>query len=78
MLRSTKDDQGSYDCTVTDHAGNQQTKTEFVQIQDKAESFLRVTYDGYQTLDRTIGSGDTSDIQWVVHIDSHPQPTVEW
>ena len=51
---STKDDQGVYECRVRDHSGNQQTKSEFVRILDEEESYLRIYYMGFQTIDRYV------------------------
>ena len=51
---STKDDQGVYKCRVRDHSGNQQTKSEFVRILDEEESYLRIYYMGFQTIDRCV------------------------
>ncbi len=76
--RSTKEDQGIYECTVEDHARNRQSKSEFIRIMEEAESYLRIYFEGYQTMDYTIGQDDGKKIQWVVQIQAHPQPTVEW
>lgn len=74
-----QEDQGSYSCTVTDHAGNVQTKTKFVHIQARDEPRLQVWMEGFQTYDVTIGKDDNQNIQWVVHFNSHPQPSaIEW
>ena len=32
ILKSTKDDQGLYECTIVDHSGNTKTKTEFIRV----------------------------------------------
>ena len=77
VLKSTRDDQGSYTCTVTDHSNNKQKKHQFVQILEADQPRLIIYYDGFQTIDCTIGECK-KDIQWVVNIESHPQPTVEW
>ena len=75
--RSTKEDQGVYECRVRDHSGNTQSKTEFVRILEEEESYLRIYYEGWQTIER--GPEDNNEpVQWVVQIESHPQPTVEW
>lgn len=75
--RATREDQGTYECTVQDHSNNNQTKSEFVRILEQEEAYVRIYYDGYQALDKTMGM-DNPDVQWVVQIEAHPQPTVEW
>ena len=74
--KATKDDQGTYSCTVVDHSYNTQTKSEFIRILEEQESYLRIWLDGYQNVDKTIG--DTGNVQWVVQIAAHPEPVVEW
>ena len=75
--RSTKEDQGAYECKVKDHSGHTQSKTEFVRILEEEESYLRLYYEGFQTIE--LGPEDKHEpVQWVVQIESHPQPTVEW
>ena len=78
MLQSNSDDQGPYTCTVTDHAHNKQDKTVFVPILEADQPRLLVYYEGFQTIDRTIGVDEQKEVQWVVQIDSHPQPMVQW
>ena len=70
------EDQGTYTCTVMDHAGNKQSKSQFVRILEGDEPRLIVYYDGFQTIDKSLD--DDKEVQWVVQIESHPQPTVEW
>ena len=76
VRKATKDDQGTYSCTVVDHSYNTQTKSEFIRILEEQESYLRIWLDGYQNVDKTIG--DTGNVQWVVQIAAHPEPVVEW
>jgi hypothetical protein len=37
----------------------------------------RITYEAYPTLDITLGE-DEKPIQWVVQVEAHPLPTIEW
>ena len=79
VQRSNLEDQGTYTCSVTDHAGNSQSKSQFVRIMEGDEPRLLVYYDGFQTIDKSLDDvNDNKVVQWVVQIVSHPQPTVEW
>uniref|UniRef100_A0A0K2U975 Platelet-derived growth factor receptor-like protein n=1 Tax=Lepeophtheirus salmonis TaxID=72036 RepID=A0A0K2U975_LEPSM len=76
---ATLDDQGSYECKVTDHSKNTQTTREFVHILKEEESYLRIYYDGYQTIERGGVELKRDDpVQWVVHIEAYPKPNVTW
>ena len=73
ILKSTKEDQGSYTCTVTDHSGNREANKVFVRVPYYDEPSLDITFDAYQTLDKTIGVDANQPVQWVVNIHSHPK-----
>lgn len=76
MLSATAEDQGNYECTVTDHSGNRQTRRSFVRVYREDEAFLRLSTGAYQFLDRT--EEDAGPVQWVVQIEAHPSPSVTW
>lgn len=77
VSRSTEDDQGNYVCTVKDHSGNVKTKKHFVRVFKKDENFLRISTGAYQQLSLN-EENDNQPVQWVVQIESHPEPTVIW
>ncbi len=77
IKKATKDDQGLYECKVVDHSGNTKTKTEFIRVLEQEETYIRIYFEAYQTLDITLGL-DEKPVQWVVQIEAHPQPTIEW
>ncbi len=53
-------------------------KTQFVPVMEADQPRLIVYFDGYGTIDCTIGECQKDIVQWVVQIESHPMPTVEW
>ena len=76
LHRVDKEDQGNYECIVTDHSNNNQSRREFIRIYERDQSFLKVWQDGYNTLHKSVGKDET--VQWVVEIASHPPPRVTW
>ena len=42
LNRVDKEDQGNYQCIVTDHSNNNQTRREFIRIYERDQSFLKV------------------------------------
>ena len=76
LHRVDKEDQGNYECIVTDHSNNNQSRREFIRIYQRDQSFLKVWQDGFNTLHKSAGKDES--VQWVVEIASHPPPRVTW
>ena len=76
LHRVDKEDQGNYECIVTDHSNNNQSRREFIRIYERDQSFLKVWQDGYNTLHKSADKDET--VQWLVEIASHPPPRVTW
>ncbi len=81
---ATKDDQGAYECRVTDHSGNTKSRSEFVRVADRDEPFLRLAPDAVDE-EREVGTawgrehGGADELRWVVQVEGDPRPTsVVW
>jgi hypothetical protein len=91
---SILDDQGSYSCEVEDHSGNRQKKSEFVRVLEKEQPYLRIYTEAYHQMVTNTEDDDGEEagnvggsssrkkknvpVQWVVQIESHPEPKVQW
>jgi len=76
VLRVEQEDQGTYECIVTDHSKNSRSKREFIRIYERNQSFLRVWQEGSTTIQKPGGRDEI--VQWVVNIQAHPSPSVTW
>ena len=76
LRRVDMEDQGNYECIVTDHSNNNQKRREFIRIYERDQSFLKVWQDGSTALHKTAGRDES--VQWVVEIASNPSPSVTW
>ncbi|XP_023347785.1 vascular endothelial growth factor receptor 1, partial [Eurytemora carolleeae] len=76
ISNAEQEDQGSYECVVTDHSGNSKSKREFIRIYERDQSFLNVWQEGSSTIQKPGGREET--VQWVVNIQAHPPPRLTW
>jgi len=76
VLRVVKEDQGTYECIVTDHSKNSRAKREFIRIYERDESFLKVGMEGTNTVQKPGGRDET--VQWVVNVQAQPRASLTW
>ncbi|KAG8226012.1 hypothetical protein J437_LFUL004133 [Ladona fulva] len=76
IRNASKEDRGTYTCSITDHTDKKKSSSKFIEIYDPDISYINFTVQGnvYEIVAR---AGDRS-VQWVVHVVSHPPATLYW